>query len=77
LAATMSQKSSVPQATKFVSQALKQDNLLTLSSSHFDRSGPQQQSVSFHARRRRFAALPCTITFSFLAALSIDDHDFA
>jgi hypothetical protein len=26
LAATMSQKSSVPQATKFVSQALKQDN---------------------------------------------------
>jgi hypothetical protein len=29
------------------------------------------------ARRRRFAALLYTITFSFLVALSIDDYDFA
>jgi hypothetical protein len=38
-------------------------------------SGPHQRYVyvSFHARRRRFAAILFTITFSFLIALSIDD----
>src|SRR5262249_29588240 len=50
LAATMSQKSSVPQATKFVSQALKQDR--PLPSKFTPAARPNASSVPFVSQER-------------------------